>query len=85
MKVVDDYFKKIKEEYKQFSEKWYSFKDNKIITILRNKNDEPIKIKLMNSNSRKMFEYELSNSEKNDFMNAEKRYKTKFIGIQGIN
>lgn len=75
MKVVDDYFKKIKKEYEQFSEKWYSFKNNKIITILRNNNDEPLKIKLMNSYSKKMFEYELSNSEKKDFMDAEKNIK----------
>ena len=51
MKLVDDYLKEIKEEYKQFSKKWYSFKGNNIITILRNNNDEPIK--LMNSNSKK--------------------------------
>ena len=78
MKVIEDYFRKIKKEYEQFSKKWYSFKDNKIITILRNNNDEPLKIKLINSNSKKMFEYELNNAEKKDFIDAEKNIKLSY-------
>ena len=72
MKVVDEYLRKIKSEYEDFSNKWYTFEGNKIITILRTKDDEPLKLKLMNKNSRKMYEYELSEEEKNAFLEVEK-------------
>ena len=75
MKIVNNYFKKLKKEYEQFSKKWYSFKGSNIITILKNNKDEPLKIKLMNPNSKKMFEYELNNAEKKDFIDAEKDIK----------
>ena len=75
MKIVDEYLKKIKSEYEDFSNKWYTFDGNKIITILRTKNNEPLKLKLMNKASKKMYEYELNEKEKDAFLQAEKNIK----------
>lgn len=75
IKRFDEYFKNIKKQYEDFSNKWYTFNEDKIITILRNKNDEPIKLKLLNSNSKKMYEYQLNEEEKKEFLNCEKNIK----------
>lgn len=71
MKLVDEYLKKLKNDYKEFSNKWYTFNESKIITILKTKNGEPLKLKLMNSNSKKMYEYELNDDEKEEFLQVE--------------
>lgn len=71
IKIVDKYFNELKNNYKDFSNKWYTFNESKIITILRTNQDEPLKLKLMNSNSKKIYEYELNNDEKEDFLQVE--------------
>lgn len=72
IKLVNEYFNNIKKEYEDFSNKWYTFNKDKIITILRNNKDEPLKLKLLNSNSKKMYEYELNEDEKKEFFQIEK-------------
>ncbi len=71
IKLVDEYFKKLKNEYEDFSKKFYSFNENQILTILRNNNDEPLKLNLLNPKSKKTSIYELSNNEKKKFLKDE--------------
>lgn len=72
IEYLEECFDKLKKEYLEFSNKWYTFNENKIITILRTNKDEPLKLKLMNSNSKKMYEYELNNIEKEKFLQVER-------------
>lgn len=66
-------FKKIKEKYKEKEKKWYTYKDFEIVTILRNKEDIPIKLKVKN-NEKKLIEIELSAKEREEFINSEQEY-----------
>ena len=75
IQLFENYYKNIREKYYEFSNKWYTFNNDKIITILRNKNDIPLKLKLYNKNTKKMFEYKLSDLEKEKFIEEEKNIK----------
>ncbi len=66
-------FKNIKKKYKEKEKKWYTYKKYKIITILRNEEDNPIKLKLEN-NEKKLIEIELSQSEREKFIKDEQEY-----------
>ncbi len=72
-----DLFVEIKSKYKSFEKEWYQYKDIEILTILRNSNDKPIKIKGKNINTNKMIERELTDDEISDFLNKENAYKIK--------
>ncbi len=78
MELVEEYFSKLKKDYLDFSNKWYTFNENKIITILRTNKDEPLKLKLMFSDSKKMYEYELNNDEKEVFLQMENNIKLSY-------
>lgn len=78
IKIVNNYFSLLKEKYNDFSNKWYTFKEDKIITILRNSKDEPLKMKLIRKDSKKMIEYELNNDEKMRFIQSEKNINIKY-------
>ena len=60
-------FKKIKEKYKDKENKWYTYKGFEIVTILRNKEDIPIKLKVKN-NEKKLVEIELTQKETEEFI-----------------
>ena len=69
-------FKELKEKYIILEYKWYSFLDNKIITILRKKDDTPLKLKIYNSN-KKIEEYTLTSKESKEILESENNYKIK--------
>lgn len=71
MKIVSQYFDTLKDKYSAFSKRWYTFNGQEIITILRNKQDEPLKLKVMNKGTRKTTEHELTESEKKEFIEDE--------------
>lgn len=75
LKLVKEYFDDIKNSYKDYSEKWYSFNKEKIITILRDNNDKPLKLKLYNYETKKMREYKLNDDEIKTLMQEEKAFK----------
>lgn len=77
IQLFESYYKNIRKQYCEFLNKWYTFNNNEIITILRNKNDIPLKLKLYNKDTKKMFEYKLSDLEKDKFIKEEKQYKIK--------
>ena len=45
-KKLESIFKSLKNKYSAMHRKWYYFNDNEIITILRNKNDNILKLKI---------------------------------------
>lgn len=66
-------FKKIKEKYKEQEKRWYTYKGFEIITILRNKEDIPLKLKVKND-EKKLVEIELKQKEREEFIKAEQEY-----------
>lgn len=78
LKLVKEYFNDIKQKYKGYSEKWYSFNGEKIITILRDNNDNPLKLKLYNYESKKMREYKLKDDEIKLFLREENDFKISY-------
>ncbi|MEB3060170.1 DNA methyltransferase [Parvimonas micra] len=75
LKLVKKYFESIKKSYKDYSEKWYSFNKEKIITILRDNNDNPLKLKLYNHETKKTREYKLNDNEIKSFIEEENIFK----------
>lgn len=73
---INEYSKIIKGEYNKKENEWYNYKDSKIITILRNNKDIPIRLKLQDNN-KKMFEVELNEIEKKKFLEEENNYEIK--------
>lgn len=71
--IVKDYFKIVSSKYKNFENEFYSFKGNEIITILRKKDNTPIKIKI-NQNG-KLVDLDLTEKESNEMLNYENSYK----------
>ena len=74
LKLFKEYYEDIKELYKDYSEKWYSFNNEKIITILRDNNDKPLKLKLYNYETKKMREYKLNDDEIKKLIQEEKSF-----------
>lgn len=77
LQLFEEYYKDLQKEYYEFSNKWYTFEENKIITILRNDKNVPLKLRLYNKKNNKMFEYELNNYEKEVFQKEENEYEIK--------
>ena len=75
LKIVKKYFDDIRNSYYDYSEKWYSFNKEKIITILRDNKDKPLKLKLYNYETKKMTEYELNNDEVKKILKEEEDFK----------
>ncbi len=75
LKLVKKYFDDIKNSYSDYSEKWYSFNKEKIITILRDNKDKPLKLKLYNYETKKTTEYELNNDEVKKLLKEEEDFK----------
>lgn len=71
IEVVNQYFDILKNKYSFFSKRWYTFNDQEIITILRDRDDVPLKLKIKDKNTRKMIEYELTENEKKKFIEDE--------------
>lgn len=67
-------FNKIKHEYDSFSETWYSYKNAEILTILRDKNDTPLRIRIKDKNTSKISEKELTDEEISNFLKEEKEH-----------
>ena len=78
LKLVKEYYDDLKEKYKDYSEKWYSFNNEKIITILRDRDDTPLKLKLYNYATKKMSEYKLKDNEIKLFMQEENDFKINY-------
>lgn len=76
IKKLKSLFNDLKEKYINIEDEWYKFKGNKIITILRNKENCPLKVKIYNSN-KKMEEYNLTEKESKEFLKQEEKYKIK--------
>lgn len=74
LKKLKIMFEELKEKYKSFNETWYCYKNNKIITILRNQSNVPLKIKVYNS-EKKIIEILLSNEESNNLLEEESSFR----------
>lgn len=68
-------YQKLREEIDLQSKIWYTYKSFKIITILRDKKDVPLKIKVLNNN--KMEEITLTKEESLLFLKKENDYEIK--------
>lgn len=68
-------FKEIKKKYSSFEREWYTYSNNQIITILRNHNDVPCKIRVSDSQTKKMSEIFLTTDEIEAFIKKESEYK----------
>lgn len=66
-------FLQLKQTYVDFSNKWYCFKNGEILTILRDKKDTPLKLKI--KNGKKISEISLSKEESALFQETENAYK----------
>lgn len=73
---LEKLYKSIKMQYEDFRKMWYSFNGNEIVTILRNKNDEILKIKIKNSNN-KLEEIKISKKEASLLKKTEDEYEIK--------
>lgn len=73
--LLNKYYDEIKEKVITKEKEWYSYKEYKIVTILRNKKDEPTKIKILKN--KKMEEISLSVDEIKDRIKKEKNVKIK--------
>ena len=71
---LNELFDYIKYKYDDFSKKWYSFNGKKIVSILRNNNDEPIMLKLFSKSKTSCYDYELKKSEQISFLEQEENY-----------
>lgn len=64
----------VKSKYDSFSKLWYDFNGKTIISILRNNNDEPIMLKLLNNEKNSCFDLQLKKSEQISFLEQEDNY-----------
>jgi len=74
MKKFKLLFEELHGKYLEFSKEWYFYNNNTIITILRDKNDIPLKLKVCNE-SNKMIEFDLNEKEREKFLKQENKYK----------
>lgn len=66
-------FKRIKNNYIEQEKKWYTYKNCEIITILRNKENIPLKLKIKDEN-KKIVQIKLSQNEQKKFLETENEY-----------
>lgn len=69
-----DAYKKIKQEYDSFSRRWYTYGNEQILTILRNKEDVPLRLRIKNAVTGKIYEKELTKKESLKLEAEEKEY-----------
>ena len=77
-KVADEYFEQLKKGYAELADRWYKFKGSEVLAILRTENDEPLKLKLMDSVAGRTYEYKLSEEEKEDFLREESNIEQEY-------
>lgn len=70
-------FKVLKEKYSDKEKEWYSYNNSKIITILRDKFDKPLKIKLKDENTKKLLQIDLNDIQAKEFLKKENDYQIK--------
>lgn len=75
LKRFEEVYKELKKQYENFEKEWYTFKNINIQTILRDKNDTPIKIRGKSLESKDIIEYKLSDEEISEFVEKENRYR----------
>lgn len=73
IKKTKELFCEIKEKYRNAEKEWYTYNDQKIVTILRDNNDKPLKIKIKNDKN-KMEELCLSEKDIAKMLLQEKEY-----------
>ena len=69
---VEQLFLDIQKQYKKFESEWYEYHGAKILTILRNKDDVPKKVKI--KNGKEVQEIILSENEIDDFIQHENKH-----------
>lgn len=67
-------FNEIKQEYSSFSKRWYTYKNAEILTVLRDKNDTPLRIRVKDIKTSKIIEKDLSEEEISQFLKEENEY-----------
>lgn len=77
MNMLNEDFENIKLQYQTKEKEWYEFNGKKIITILRDNNDNLIKLKLYNEVDRKTVEYKLNLLEAQKLKKDEDGYEIK--------
>lgn len=65
----------LKLQYEEFRKEWYSFKDGEIITILRDSDDTPLKLRVKINH--KLKDFILSAEEQKQFLEKEQNYDIK--------
>lgn len=77
--LLEKQWKKIKSEFEPFNNKWFEWnlEDNSVqlISVLRNKNDFPIKAKYKNNGDRKATEIDLPSDKAKEYLDYENEFK----------
>lgn len=76
LKKLEKMYYEIMNKCKEINEKWYTYKGKEIITILRNKENKILKIKIKNSNN-KFEDIAISKEESENLISNENKYKIK--------
>ena len=76
LKKLEKMYYEIMNKCKEINEKWYTYKGKEIITILRNKENKILKIKIKNSNN-KFEDITISKEESENLISNENKYKIK--------
>lgn len=71
---LDNLYKELTEKYSTMKNTWYSFKGHEIITILRDKNDKILKLKIKNDNN-KYEDIDLTKDDIVKLLRQEENYK----------
>lgn len=71
----EEFFNIIKNEYQNFENEWYTFNNIHIQTILRNKDDVPLKIQGNICGTKQIVEVILSKEEQDEFLRKENEYE----------
>lgn len=74
VKKVKTLYEKVKNEYQKKEQEWYSFNGQEIITILRNNNDIPLKVRIKNNENKKIEEISLTPIEAEYLIQQEQKY-----------
>jgi len=79
LSLVQNQWKKIKSEFEPYNKKWFEWEINdtsiQLITVLRDKNNIPIKAKYKGSGDKKAIEIKLSVKQVETYLAYEKTYK----------
>lgn len=75
--IFNQYYEELRKSYYEQEHKWYYYKNKKIYTILRDKNDKPLKIKVKNELTKKLEEITLTQTESKLMLEEENNFKIK--------